>query len=148
MLQIKVKTVSRSPISPSAADKGKEILVEDESEEEEEEEESEEESEEEEEDSDDEDAPAAKKSKVAGGSSKPASSSREKKKKEKKKKKRKSGDGSDDDSVNSDVVEDLSGDEVDTSNIIAGGRRSRRGRPTSFAQAYTANNDDSDSDED
>ena len=36
---------------------------------------------------------------------------------------------SDSDSVNSDVVEDLSGDEVDTSNIIEGGRRTRRGRP-------------------
>lgn len=94
-----------------------------------------------EEDSDDEDAPAAKKSKVAGGS-KPVP--------KKKKTKKKSGDDSnDEDSVNSDVVEDLSGDEVDTSNIIQGGRRTRRGRPTSFASAqYAATNDDSDSDED
>jgi hypothetical protein len=51
--------------------------------------------------------------------------------------------------VNSDVVEDLSGDEVDTSNIIEGGRASRRGRATSFAQAqYAAADSDEDSDED
>ena len=88
------------------------------------------------EDSDEEDAPPAKKSKVAGGS-KPV----------KKKKKKKSKDSDDEDSVNSDVIEDLSGDEVDTSNIIAGGRRARRGRATSFVQ-YTATNDSDDSDED
>ena len=62
----------------------------------------------EEEDSDDEDSddeePVAKKAKVEG--------------KDKKKKKKKSKGSDDDDSVNSDVVEDLSGDEVDTSNII------------------------------
>ena len=87
------------------------------------------------EDSDEEDAPPAKKSKVAGGS-KPV-----------KKKKKKSKDSDDEDSVNSDVIEDLSGDEVDTSNIIAGGRRARRGRATSFVQ-YTATNDSDDSDED
>ena len=47
------------------------------------------------------------------------------------------------------VVENLSGDEVDTSNIIEGGRRTRRGRPTSFAQTvYTANDSDDDSDDD
>ena len=76
-------------------------------------------------DSDDEE-PAAKKAKV-----------------EKKKKKSK---GSDDDSVNSDVVDDLSGDEVDTSNIIEGGRRSRKGRATTFQ--YTATDLGEDSDED
>jgi hypothetical protein len=66
----------------------------------------------EEEESEDEDAPAAKKSKVASGS-KPAP------KEAKKKKKKKSGDDSDDDadSVNSDVVEDLSG-RVRTSHAI------------------------------
>ena len=85
--------------------------------------------------SDEEDAPPAKKSKVAGGS-KPV-----------KKKKKKSKDSDDEDSVNSDVIEDLSGDEVDTSNIIAGGRRARRGRATSFVQ-YTATNDSDDCDED
>ena len=77
-------------------------------------------------DSDDEE-PAAKKAKV------------EKKKKKKSK-------GSDDDSVNSDVVDDLSGDEVDTSNIIEGGRRSRKGRATTFQ--YTATDLGEDSDED
>jgi hypothetical protein len=40
----------------------------------------------------------------------------------------------------------LSGDEVDTSNIIEGGRRARRGRPVSFT--YAANDSDEDSDED
>ena len=48
--------------------------------------------------------------------------------------------------VNSDVVEDLSGDEVDTSNIIEGGRRSRKGRATVFT--YTATDLAEDSDED
>ena len=68
---------------------------------------------------------------------------------EKKKKKKKKSADSDSDSVNSDVVENLSGDEVDTSNIIEGGRRTRRGRPTSFAQTvYTANDSDDDSDDD
>jgi hypothetical protein len=68
---------------------------------------------------------------------------------EKKKKKKKKSADSDSDSVNSDVVENLSGDEVDTSNIIEGGRRARRGRPTSFAQTvYTANDSDDDSDDD
>ena len=62
------------------------------------------------------------------------------------KKKKKSGDDSDDDSVNSDVVEDLSGDEVDTSNIIEGGRRARRGRPVSFQYQPTADDEDSDED--
>ena len=68
------------------------------------------------------------------------------KKKQKVEKKKKKSDDSDDDSVNSDVVDDLSGDEVDTSNIIEGGRRARRGRPVSFA--YAANDSDEDSDED
>ena len=71
---------------------------------------------------------------------------KKKQKVEKKKKKKKKSDDSDDDSVNSDVVEDLSGDEVDTSNIIEGGRRARRGRPVSFT--YAANDSDEDSDED
>ena len=69
-----------------------------------------------------------------------------KKKQKVEKKKKKKSDDSDDDSVNSDVVDDLSGDEVDTSNIIEGGRRARRGRPVSFA--YAANDSDEDSDED
>lgn len=69
-----------------------------------------------------------------------------KKQKVEKKKKKKKSDDSDDDSVNSDVVDDLSGDEVDTSNIIEGGRRARRGRPVSFT--YAANDSDEDSDED
>ena len=69
-----------------------------------------------------------------------------KKAKVEKKKKKKSGDDSDDDSVNSDVVEDLSGDEVDTANIIAGGRRARRGRPVSFQYQPTADDEDSDED--
>ena len=67
---------------------------------------------------------------------------------EKKKKKKKSGDDSDDDSVNSEVVEDLSGDEVDTSNIIEGGRRARRGRLVSFTYANNLADSDDDSDED
>ena len=79
-------------------------------------------------DSDDEE-PAAKKAKV-----------------EKKKKKKSKGSDDDNDSVNSDVVDDLSGDEVDTSNIIEGGRRSRKGRATSFQ--YTATDLGEDSDED
>ena len=67
-------------------------------------------------------------------------------KKAKVEKKKKSGDDSDDDSVNSDVVEDLSGDEVDTANIIEGGRRARRGRPVSFQYQPTADDEDSDED--
>jgi hypothetical protein len=47
------------------------------------------------------------------------------------------GDDSDADSVDSECVENLSGDEVDASNIIEGGRRARRGRPTTFtAEMY------------
>ena len=46
-------------------------------------------------------------------------------------------DDSDADSVDSECVDDLSGDEVDASNIIEGGRRARRGRPTTFtAEMY------------
>ena len=80
----------------------------------------------------DDEEPVAKKAKVEG--------------KDKKKKKKKSKGSDDDDSVNSDVVEDLSGDEVDTSNIIEGGRRSRKGRATVFT--YTATDLAEDSDED
>jgi hypothetical protein len=99
-------------------DKGKEPIVDDDSEEEEVDAETSDEEEEE---------PVKKKQKVE-------------------KKKKKKSDDSDDDSVNSDVVDDLSGDEVDTSNIIEGGRRARRGRPVSFT--YAANDSDEDSDED
>jgi hypothetical protein len=101
-------------------DKGKEPIVDDDSEEEEVDAETSDEEEEE---------PVKKKQKV-----------------EKKKKKKKKSDDSDDDSVNSDVVDDLSGDEVDTSNIIEGGRRSRKGRATTFQ--YTATDLGEDSDED
>jgi hypothetical protein len=99
-------------------DKGKEPIVDDDSEEEEVDAETSDEEEEE---------PVKKKQKVE-------------------KKKKKKSDDSDDDSVNSDVVDDLSGDEVDTSNIIEGGRGARRGRPVSFT--YAANDSDEDSDED
>ena len=53
---------------------------------------------------------------------------------------------SDADSVDSDCVDDLSGDEVDVSNIIEGGRRARRGRPPTFdyAKAGPAFGSDSD----
>ena len=56
-------------------------------------------------------------------------------KKKKKKKKR-----DDSDSENSDVIDDLSGDEVDQSNIIAGGRASRSTRPVFTKQMYAAAN--------
>lgn len=59
-----------------------------------------------------------------------------------------SGD-SDADSVDSECVDNLSGDEVDASNIIPGGRASRRGRPTTFtadmyakAGAFGSDSDD------
>ena len=58
-----------------------------------------------------------------------------KKKKQKKKKKQ-----DDSDSENSDVIDDLSGDEVDQSNIIAGGRASRSTRPVFTKQMYAAAN--------
>jgi len=71
-----------------------------------------------------------------------------------KKKKASKGDDDDDDdsdddgSVDSECIDDLSGDEVDTSNIIAGGRSSRRGRPTVFtAQMYAQSGLGSDSDD-
>ena len=71
-----------------------------------------------------------------------------------KKKKASKGDDDDDDdsdddgSVDSECIDDLSGDEVDTSNIIAGGRSSRRGRPTVFtAQMYAQGGLGSDSDD-
>jgi predicted Holliday junction resolvase-like endonuclease len=44
------------------------------------------------------------------------------------------------DSENSDVIDDLSGDEVDQSNIIAGGRASRSTRPVFTKQMYAAAN--------
>jgi putative AlgH/UPF0301 family transcriptional regulator len=56
----------------------------------------------------------------------------------KKKKKKKKQDNSD--SENSDVIDDLSGDEVDQSNIIAGGRASRSTRPVFTKQMYAAAN--------
>ena len=57
-------------------------------------------------------------------------------------------DSDDDGSVDSECIDDLSGDEVDTSNIIAGGRSSRRGRPTVFtAQMYAQSGLGSDSDD-
>ena len=58
--------------------------------------------------------------------------------KKKKKKKKKKQDVSD--SENSDVIDDLSGDEVDQSNIIAGGRASRSTRPVFTKQMYAAAN--------
>ena len=58
-------------------------------------------------------------------------------KKKKKKKKKKQDDS---DSENSDVIDDLSGDEVDQSNIIAGGRASRSTRPVFTKQMYAAAN--------
>ena len=58
--------------------------------------------------------------------------------KKKKKKKKKRQDVSD--SENSDVIDDLSGDEVDQSNIIAGGRASRSTRPVFTKQMYAAAN--------
>ena len=68
------------------------------------------------------------------------------------KKRAKADSDEEDDGVNSETLEGLSGDDIiDTSNIIAGGRRARRGRPTSFAAAiakYAATNPDDDSDED
>ena len=60
-----------------------------------------------------------------------------KKQKVEKKKKKKKSDDSDDDSVNSDVVDDLSGDEVDTSNIIEGGRRARGADPSPLPTPLT-----------
>ena len=61
-----------------------------------------------------------------------------KQKTDKKKKKKKKNANSD--SENSDVIDDLSGDEVDQSNIIAGGRASRSTRPVFTKQMYAAAN--------
>lgn len=61
----------------------------------------------------------------------------------------KKGDGEDD--VNSDCDDGLSGDEVDASLIISGGRASRRGRATfesSYSYAKAGPNDPEDSSED
>jgi hypothetical protein len=63
---------------------------------------------------------------------------KQKKQKTDKKKKKKKQDNSD--SENSDVIDDLSGDEVDQSNIIAGGRASRSTRPVFTKQMYAAAN--------
>ncbi|CAL6422990.1 unnamed protein product [Bathycoccus prasinos] len=60
-----------------------------------------------------------------------------KQKTDKKKKKKKNANS---DSENSDVIDDLSGDEVDASNIIAGGRASRSTRPVFTKQMYAAAN--------
>ena len=60
-----------------------------------------------------------------------------KQKTDKKKKKKKNANS---DSENSDVIDDLSGDEVDQSNIIAGGRASRSTRPVFTKQMYAAAN--------
>jgi len=56
------------------------------------------------------------------------------------KKKKKKRDANNSDSENSDVIDDLSGDEVDRSNIIAGGRASRSTRPVFTKQMYAAAN--------
>jgi len=63
-----------------------------------------------------------------------------KQKTDKKKKKKKKKKQDDSDSGNSDVIDDLSGDEVDQSNIIAGGRASRSTRPVFTKQMYAAAN--------
>ena len=63
-----------------------------------------------------------------------------KQKKQKTDKKKKKRDANNSDSENSDVIDDLSGDEVDRSNIIAGGRASRSTRPVFTKQMYAAAN--------
>ena len=65
---------------------------------------------------------------------------KQKKQKTDKKKKKKKRDANNSDSENSDVIDDLSGDEVDRSNIIAGGRASRSTRPMFTKQMYAAAN--------
>lgn len=72
---------------------------------------------------------------------------KKKKQKKEKKTKKKKKDDDDSDSANSDVVDDLSGDEVDTSNIIAGGRASRSTRPVFTKQMYQAANLDDESED-
>ena len=66
-----------------------------------------------------------------------------KKKKQKKSKKKKA----DSDSENSDVIDDLSGDEVDASLIIPGGRSTRSTRPVFTKQMYAAANLDDESED-
>jgi len=63
-----------------------------------------------------------------------------KQKKQKTDKKKKKRDANNSDSENSDVIDDLSGDEVDRSNIIAGGRAIRSTRPVFTKQMYAAAN--------
>ena len=69
------------------------------------------------------------------------------KKKQKKDKKQKKKKTVDSDSENSDVIDDLSGDEVDASNIIPGGRSSRSTRPVFTKQMYAAANLDDESED-
>jgi len=68
---------------------------------------------------------------------------KQKKDKTKKKKKR----DADSDSENSDVIDDLSGDEVDASLIIPGGRSTRSTRPVFTKQMYAAANLDDESED-
>ena len=63
------------------------------------------------------------------------------------KKKQKKKKTVDSDSENSDVIDDLSGDEVDASNIIPGGRSSRSTRPVFTKQMYAAANLDDESED-
>ena len=65
---------------------------------------------------------------------------------EKKKKKKKSKDDDSDDEP--DLIDDLSGDEVDTTNIIEGGRASRSTRPVFAKQMYATANMDDESEDD
>ena len=69
------------------------------------------------------------------------------KKKQKKDKKQKKKKTVDSDSENPDVIDDLSGDEVDASNIIPGGRSSRSTRPVFTKQMYAAANLDDESED-
>jgi len=68
---------------------------------------------------------------------------KKKQKKDKKSKKKKA----DSDSENSDVIDDLSGDEVDASLIIPGGRSTRSTRPVFTKQMYAAANLDDESED-
>ena len=70
-----------------------------------------------------------------------------KKQKKDKMKKQKNKKTVDSDSENSDVIDDLSGDEVDASNIIPGGRSSRSTRPVFTKQMYAAANLDDESED-
>ena len=69
---------------------------------------------------------------------------KKKQKKDKKQKKKKTVDSY---SENPDVIDDLSGDEVDASNIIPGGRSSRSTRPVFTKQMYAAANLDDESED-